>query len=106
MQWSRQMAFTYSYKGMPKKSWTFPDREKPDLPVEPDCPLERGGCIEANPLAVSLPEICLRVNQQSGGNSGALRSREYRHSANVAFVLVDDTIISPELFVATKTVIS
>ena len=30
--------------------------------------------------------------QQSGGNTGALRSGEYRHSANVAFVLVDDTI--------------
>src|SRR2546430_15490696 len=59
--------------------------------VEPDCPLEWHGCIEADPSAVVFSEMRFRVCQQSGGNTGALHTGEYRHSANVAFFRRDDT---------------
>ena len=72
-----------------KEVLDLPRRKETRPFVEPDGPRERRGCIEADPLAVSLSEMCLCVRQQSRGNTAALRGGKYRHSSNVAFSRMD-----------------
>jgi hypothetical protein len=74
-----------------KEVLDLPRRRKTRPFVEPDGPRERRGCIEADPLAVTLSEMCLCVCQQSRGNTAALRSGTYCHSSNMAFSRMDDT---------------
>src|SRR5258708_21960069 len=78
-------------EGHTKEVLDLPRRRETRPFVEPNGPRERRGCIEADPVAVSLAEMRFRVRQQPSGNTAALRSGNYRHSANVAFFRVDDT---------------
>jgi hypothetical protein len=74
-----------------KEVLDLPRRRETGFFVEPDGPRERRGCIEADPLAVSLSEVCFCVCQQLRGNTAALRGGTYRHSSNVAFSRMDGT---------------
>jgi len=68
-----------------KEVLDLPPRRETRPFVEPDGPRERRSCIEADPLAVCLSEMCLCMCQQSRGNTAALRGGTYCHSSNVAF---------------------
>ncbi len=74
-----------------KEVLDLPRRRETRPFVEPDGPRERRGCIEADPLAVSLSEVCLCACQQSRGNPAALHGGTYCHSSNVAFSRMDGT---------------